>query len=233
MPFRNEREALLYRAQGLERDLADERSARERSEAQRDDLAQELARVRRQLARLGPVAAPAPHPNAALILVGAAVAAGLVMAGLVATMWTVRRAPAPAIAPPLPALPATPPIPLTPLVPANQPVAPPRAVPMVPPEIPTEALSPSTRRVPTRTEIAAAFQSRAPEVRSCAGRLHGTAMARVTFASSGRVTAVSMVDGTFAGTSEGSCIARTLRTMRVAPFENPSLTVTYPYPIRY
>lgn len=233
MPFRDEREALLRRAEGLERDLADERAARARSELQRVQLAEELARVRRHLARLAPLASPACSPRAAIGLRGAAMAGVLVVAGLGAMSWAVRRTPmhleaspievAPSV-PPVPVMP--PPVPLTPIVSLPVPAIPP------PPAPPAESPQAAGRTQPMRTEVASAFDLQRQAVRACAGSLQGTAMARVTFVSFGRVTAVTLVDPTFAGTAAGSCMARALRTMRVEPFSNPSLTVTYPFVIR-
>jgi len=51
---------------------------------------------------------------------------------------------------------------------------------------------------------------------------------RVTIAASGRVTN-ALVTGDFTGTPEGSCMARTLRTVRFPPSSEASFTVTYPY----
>jgi hypothetical protein len=46
--------------------------------------------------------------------------------------------------------------------------------------------------------------------------------------SSGRVTN-ARVQGQFAGTPEGSCIARAVRRARFPRFKRPSFQVTFPY----
>jgi len=55
----------------------------------------------------------------------------------------------------------------------------------------------------------------------------GPSIARVsvTFASNGRVTQAMIVSGPLMGTSEGGCIARTLRTARTEPYAGPPVTV--------
>ena len=52
-----------------------------------------------------------------------------------------------------------------------------------------------------------------------------TARVSVTFASNGRVTQATIVSGPLMGTSEGGCIARTLRTARTEPYAGPPVTV--------
>lgn len=75
------------------------------------------------------------------------------------------------------------------------------------------------------TNALAALQSVSGSAGSCVSD-HGALVARVsvTFAPSGRVT-LATVDGSLAGTPEGSCIARALRSARMAGFEGPHVTV--------
>jgi hypothetical protein len=52
-----------------------------------------------------------------------------------------------------------------------------------------------------------------------------TARVSVTFAPNGRVTQATIVSGPLMGTSEGGCVARTLRTARMEPYAGPPVTV--------
>ena len=63
---------------------------------------------------------------------------------------------------------------------------------------------------------------------TCAGTQHGTSYANVTINGSGRVS-YSTIDGAFAGTPAGSCMARTLRGATFPRFSGPQMTVRYPY----
>ncbi len=75
----------------------------------------------------------------------------------------------------------------------------------------------------------AALGSVRPAVAACAGGRGGVATVRVTFAgASGRVT-TAVVEGAFAGSSEGSCIARAVRAASVPPFEQPTASVSFPF----
>jgi hypothetical protein len=80
---------------------------------------------------------------------------------------------------------------------------------------------------PSREDIAAAFEKLRPDIAACTGDAHGRAVANVTIAGSGRVTYVA-VEGAFAGTPAGSCIARTVRTAKFPPFSSVNMKVSYP-----
>ena len=57
----------------------------------------------------------------------------------------------------------------------------------------------------------------------------GVATVRVTFTgSSGRVT-TAIVEGQFAGTPQGSCVARAVRAASVPRFAQPTVSVVYPF----
>jgi hypothetical protein len=81
---------------------------------------------------------------------------------------------------------------------------------------------------PTRDEIKRALEAIRPALKTCIGGAHGTTFANVTIASSGRVGHAS-IEGAFAGTPEGSCMARALRSATVPRFAADSMTVRFPY----
>jgi len=82
---------------------------------------------------------------------------------------------------------------------------------------------------PSREQVARALRSVEGAVRSCGQGQSGVAMTQVTVdGSSGRVTN-ARVQGQFAGTPEGSCIARAVRRARFPRFKRPSFQVTFPY----
>jgi hypothetical protein len=82
---------------------------------------------------------------------------------------------------------------------------------------------------PSRDEVVAAMRAIAPQVASCGGGARsGVAEVRVRVGSSGRVQS-SVVVGQFAGTPEGSCIARAVRGARLPAFRADSFDFTYPF----
>jgi len=87
-----------------------------------------------------------------------------------------------------------------------------------------ETRSPGLNAAAAGTAIAMA----AGRAGSClqAGDARTTMPVKVTFAPSGRVTTALLSGGPFLGTTEGSCIARALRTARVGAFEGGPVTVT-------
>jgi hypothetical protein len=86
---------------------------------------------------------------------------------------------------------------------------------------PTEAVQPSRDQV--RDTMLALHAS----LSACAGDKHGTTFANVTVQGSGRVS-YSLIDGAFAGTEAGSCMARTLRAATFPSFAGPPFKVRYP-----
>jgi hypothetical protein len=68
-------------------------------------------------------------------------------------------------------------------------------------------------------------------VQACGQGRTGVAQVSVTFASSGRVTSAN-VGPPFAGTPQGSCIARAVRGATVPSFSRATFTVNYPFSIR-
>lgn len=88
------------------------------------------------------------------------------------------------------------------------------------------------RATPEQSEVRSALESVRPAVAACAAGRRGVANIRVTFnGASGRVATVN-VEGTFAGTPEGSCMARAVRAAHVGRFSDPTLVVLYPYALQ-
>jgi hypothetical protein len=63
---------------------------------------------------------------------------------------------------------------------------------------------------------------------ACAGDRHGTSLTQLTISPEGRVTH-SLIEGAFAGTPAGSCMARALRGARFPRFASEAFTVRYPF----
>jgi hypothetical protein len=100
----------------------------------------------------------------------------------------------------------------------------PRPAPAAAPE-PDEPL-PET---PDRADVLSAMGSVRGAVATCAAGRGGVVTVRVTFAgSSGRVT-TAVIEGAFAGTAEGSCMARAIRAARVPRFAQPTASVSFPF----
>jgi hypothetical protein len=84
---------------------------------------------------------------------------------------------------------------------------------------------PKIARAFDRDEASASLSAVAGGAVACRGDApSGFAKVAVTFAPSGRVT-TAVVDGPFAGTPTGGCIARTFRGARVHPFDGSLVTV--------
>ena len=81
---------------------------------------------------------------------------------------------------------------------------------------------------PSRDDIKTAIESSRAAIQTCAGSSHGLSTARITILGSGRVSAAN-IEGAFAGTPQGSCMARALRAATFPRFSAPSLQVTYPF----
>jgi hypothetical protein len=230
MAFRSDRQALVQRAEALEQELREVRAA---SEAEVTRRQEELAQLRSLLENL-----PADrNPARARLLLGLGVAL-FAVAGAGAYLMMLRAGTAPAPV----AIVQDARVPIDPVavpayavaVPPPGPVAaPPTAPPPTPPPSPVDLLQLLPRRQPSRAEVQAVFTEARPEVLRCAAGLQGTVGARVTFSgATGRVTSATVVNPPFAGTPAASCMARALRDMAVEPFENPTLTVTFPYAVR-
>lgn len=87
---------------------------------------------------------------------------------------------------------------------------------------------PAPGQGPDRQRIVAAMTALTPELRQCVGDEHGVADVTLTVRAPG-VVSHALVEGAFAGSDKGSCIARALRTAKLPPFEEPVLRVAYPF----
>lgn len=83
------------------------------------------------------------------------------------------------------------------------------------------------RTRPDRREVQAAFRAILPEIRSCSDQTGAIVNLRVTFTPRGTV-ASALVHGRFAGTREGSCMARVARRVGVAAFDGDRIVVNMP-----
>jgi hypothetical protein len=83
-------------------------------------------------------------------------------------------------------------------------------------------------QVPDRESVKAAMERIFPEVRACAGGKRGVVEVVLKVKNTGHVSH-AVVGGDFAGTPEGSCIARAVRKTRLPPFLRPSFTLVYPF----
>jgi hypothetical protein len=83
---------------------------------------------------------------------------------------------------------------------------------------------------PSREEVVQRLESVRSSVRSCAAGHSGVADLDITVAHSGVIMHV-LVGGDFAGTSQGSCIARAVREARFASFKQERFRLLYPYAI--
>jgi hypothetical protein len=81
---------------------------------------------------------------------------------------------------------------------------------------------------PSREAVQSGIEAVRSELAACAADAHGSMFADLTIAGSGRVS-YSMVEGAYAGTPQGSCMARALRTAHFPQFSMPSLKVRYPF----
>lgn len=92
-------------------------------------------------------------------------------------------------------------------------------------------LTPSqVRSRPTKQQVREGIEGLRSALYACAEGTHGTATAELTIAPSGRVT-YSLIEGDFAGTPAGTCMARTLRGAAFHTFSGQSFKVRYPLAI--
>lgn len=109
-------------------------------------------------------------------------------------------------------------------------------VPAATPAVPAPAAKPAAAPRPTgplpqelsRAQVQAGLESVRGSVQSCAAGIHGRALLNVTISGAGRVTYAS-VEGAFAGTPQGSCMARAVRAAQFPQFASPQLRVSYPF----
>jgi hypothetical protein len=80
----------------------------------------------------------------------------------------------------------------------------------------------------SRTQVQNSLESVRSQLQSCAAGVHGRTTANVTISGAGRVT-YATIEGAFAGTPQGSCMARALRGAQFPQFASPQLRVRYPF----
>lgn len=119
-----------------------------------------------------------------------------------------------------------------PAAPTEEPVV---AVPAAEPEstpkpaaIETPASSADLPAKPSREQVTAALNAVLPELQRCVGDRHDTADVTLTVRPGGFVS-YAVVAGPYAGSAEGSCIARAVKAAKFPAFSDPSLRITYPF----
>lgn len=90
------------------------------------------------------------------------------------------------------------------------------------------ATDPMLPERPTRSDVRVGLEMLRPMLQACAATTHGTAIADIKIAGSGRVS-YGRIDGDFAGTAAGSCMASALRGAEFPMFSGPAFTVRYPF----
>lgn len=94
---------------------------------------------------------------------------------------------------------------------------------------PAAAAGAAAQDTPSRADVVSAMGSVRAAVAACAQGRGGLAQVRVTFSGpSGRVM-MAVVEGQFAGTPQGSCIARAVRAASVPRFAQPTFGVSFPF----
>ena len=66
-----------------------------------------------------------------------------------------------------------------------------------------------------------------PALNQCTAGRKGSVSAQLTVRGTGQVS-YALIQGSFAGTREGSCLAKALRDVRFPAFSESSLRLTYP-----
>jgi len=82
---------------------------------------------------------------------------------------------------------------------------------------------------PSREQAMRALRSVEGAVKACADGQHGVAMTQVTVSGSNGRVSRAVVQGQFAGTPQGSCVARAVRRARFPRFTRSTFQVTFPY----
>jgi hypothetical protein len=98
------------------------------------------------------------------------------------------------------------------------------------PEAP-EASEPAAPALPeklTRDQVRNGLDALRSQVLQCANGTYGRVLADVTISAPGRVSH-AVIEGTFAGTNAGSCMARALRSAKFPAFSGEDISVRYPF----
>jgi hypothetical protein len=81
---------------------------------------------------------------------------------------------------------------------------------------------------PSREQVTAALNAVVPALQKCVGDRHDTADVTLTVRPGGFVS-YAVVSGPYAGSNEGSCIARAVKAAKFPAFTDPSVRITYPF----
>ncbi|HEY6881975.1 MAG TPA: hypothetical protein VI299_28295 [Polyangiales bacterium] len=81
---------------------------------------------------------------------------------------------------------------------------------------------------PDRAQVIAAMNAMTEVLKDCVGDEHGVADVTLTVRGEG-VVSHALVEGAFAGSPQGSCIARALRTAKLPAFAEPVTHIEYPF----
>lgn len=223
--YRDEREALLNQVQLLERALGKERGEREAAVEERERLEQELAAVRRELARIhGLIELPTQARWAAVAAVLALAALSSLFVGGRAGCPRARSAQAVSAAPlaSVVALPSLTDLPPPPPFPPTLELSPPAR---------NDVTTQEVREEPRRSEVHDTLRASRDRIRSCLGPRTGRAFVRIVFSGeTGQVIAARLTPPSDLRDPRAErCIVREVERARVEPFTRPSLTVTYPF----
>ena len=96
------------------------------------------------------------------------------------------------------------------------------------PSVSASPTPPAAGATLSRDQVQIGLESTRTALQACAAGGHGRTMANVTISGAGRVTYAS-IEGAFAGTPQGSCMARALRAAQFPPFTSTQLRVRYPF----
>ncbi|HEX5658613.1 MAG TPA: hypothetical protein VFX59_15525 [Polyangiales bacterium] len=81
---------------------------------------------------------------------------------------------------------------------------------------------------PNRAQIVAAMNAMTEQLKGCVGDEHGVADVTLTVRAPG-VVSHALVEGSFADSPQGTCIARALRTAKMPSFADPITRIEYPF----
>lgn len=95
------------------------------------------------------------------------------------------------------------------------------------PEV-SEPEAPALPEKLTRDQVRSGLDAVRSQVLACANGTYGRVLADVTISAPGRVSH-AVIEGTFAGTNAGSCMARALRGAKFEAFSGPEISVRYPF----
>ena len=97
------------------------------------------------------------------------------------------------------------------------------------PAAPSEApAAPALPAQPSREDVSAALNAVVPALQKCVGDRHDTADVTLTVRPAGFVS-YAVVSGPYAGSAEGSCIARAVKAAKFPAFSDSSVRINYPF----